>query len=136
MNVLLKMNCNLDYKITYFKKNSTMNDSNDTQYREDIIHFFNLKDMFNGKFDDSQFFKILSDNAYQIYLKYKSYSQISDILKKIKEKLRMPFEMADDALFMYLFRFDLFYLFHKCLVDLNKDNNISEPNFQLLINSI
>ena len=136
MNVLLKMNCNLDYKITYFNKESTMNDSKDTQYREDIIYFFNLKDMFNGKFDDRQFFKILSDNANQIYLNYKNSSQISDILKKIKENLRMPFELTDDALFMYLFRFDLFHLFHKCLVDLNKDNHISEPNFQLLINSI
>ena len=130
------MNYNLDYKMTYFKEKDVMNDSNDTQYREDIIHFFNLKEMFNEKIDDRQFFKILSDNAYQIYLKYKDHSQILNILKKIKEKLKMPFELTDDALFMYLFRFDLFHLFHKCLVDLNKDNHISEPNFQLLINSI
>ena len=130
------MNCNLDYTITYFKKESVMNDSNDTQYREDIIHFFNLKEMFDKELDDQSFFKVLSDNAYQIYLNYKNNSQISDILKKIKENLRMPFELTDDALFMYLFRFDLFHLFHKCLVELNKDNSISEPNFQLLINSI
>lgn len=130
------MNCNLDYKITYFKKNYIMSDSNDTQYREDIIHFFNLKDMFNEKIDDRVFFKILSDNAYQIYLKYKNNSQILILLKKIKENLKMPFELTDDALFMYLFRFDLFHIFHKCLIDLNKDNNISEPNFQLLMNSI
>ena len=136
MNVLLKMNCNLDYKIKYFKKESIMNDSNDTQYREDIIHFFNLKDMFNEKIDDRVFFKILSDNAYQIYLNYKSHSQILNILKKIKEKLRMPFELTDDALFMYLFRFDLFHIFHKCLIDLDKTHNITEPNFQSLINSI
>jgi hypothetical protein len=130
------MNFNLDYKITYFKKNYIMSDSNDTQYREDIIHFFNLKDMFNEKIDDRVFFKILSDNAYQIYLKYKHNSQILILLKKIKDNLKMPFELTDDALFMYLFRFDLFHLFHKCLLDLNKDNNISEPNFQLLMNSI
>jgi len=130
------MNCNLDYTITYFKKDLVMDDSNDTQYREDIIHFFNLKEMFDKELDDQSFFKVLSDNAYQIYLNYKNNSQISDILKKIKENLRMPFELTDDALFMYLFRFDLFHLFHKCLVDLNKDNHISEPNFQLLINSI
>jgi len=130
------MTCNLDYTITYFKKESVMNDSNDTQYREDIIHFFNLKEMFDKELDDQSFFKVLSDNAYQIYLNYKNNSQISDILKKIKENLRMPFELTDDALFMYLFRFDLFHLFHKCLVELNKDNSISEPNFQLLINSI
>ena len=130
------MNCNLDYTITYFKKDLVMDDSNDTQYREDIIHFFNLKEMFDKELDDQSFFKVLSDNAYQIYLNYKNNSQISDILKKIKENLRMPFELTDDALFMYLFRFDLFHLFHKCLVELNKDNSISEPNFQLLINSI
>ena len=114
------MTCNLDYTITYFKKESVMNDSNDTQYREDIIHFFNLKEMFDKELDDQSFFKVLSDNAYQIYLNYKNNSQISDILKKIKENLRMPFELTDDALFMYLFRFDLFHLFHKCLVELIK----------------
>ena len=130
------MTCNLDYTITYFKKESVMNDSNDTQYREDIIHFFNLKEMFDKEIDDRLFFKVLSDNAYQIYLNYKNNTQVLNILKKIKENLRMPFELTDDALFMYLFRFDLFHLFHKCLVDLSKDNIISEPNFQLLINSI
>ena len=48
----------------------------------------------------------------------------------------MPFELTNDMLFMYLFRFDLFYIFHKCIVDLNKINVISEPNFKLLIDSI
>jgi len=131
------MNYNLDYELSYFENKSDMNDSHDTQYRKDIIHVFNLTEFFdNDKLDDRVFFKILSDNAYQIYLKYKDHSQILDILKKINDTLKLPFELTNDALFMYLFRFDLFYLFHNCLKDLNKDNIILEPNFQLLINSI
>ena len=128
---------NYNYKITYFKNDANdANDANDTNYRKDIINVFNLNDMFDSKIDDQLFFKVLSDNAYKIYLDYKDYSQILNILTKLKDNLRMPFELTNDALFMYLFRFDLFHIFYKCLIDLNKDNNISEPNFQLLMNSI
>ena len=131
------MNYNLEYNITYFKNKNALNDSHDTQYRKDIIHVFNLTDFFNNdRIDDREFFKILSDNANQIYLKYKDHSQILVILKKINDNLKIPFELSKDSLFMYLFRFDLFYIFHKCLKDLNKDNSISDPNFQLLINSL
>jgi hypothetical protein len=128
---------NLDYKVTYFKGNSITNDSHDTQYRKDIIHIFNLNHFFKqDKIDDRLFFKSLSDNVHTIYLKYKNHSQILNVLNKIKDNLKMPFELTNDMLFMHLFRFDLFYLFHKCLIDLEKNNNITEPNFKLLINSI
>ena len=131
------MNYNFNYELTYFTNISDINDSHDTHYRKDIINVFNLKHIFNKKdIDDRLFFKTLSDNAHNIYLKYKDQSQILTILEKIKINLKMPFELTNDMLFMYLFRFDLFHLFHKCLLDLNKSNKIMELNFQLLINSI
>lgn len=127
-------NYKFDYKLTYSIKDEEIND---TFYRKDIIHVFNLTNFFNSeKINDELFFKKLSDNVHNMYLKYKEHKQISIILKKIKENLRFPFELTNDMLFMYLFRYDLFYYFHNCLIDLNKENIISEPNFKLLINSI
>jgi len=116
---------NYNYELTYFTDIS----NNDTNYRKDIVGVFGLTQIFN-----EDFFKTLSDNVHYIYLQYKDHPQISKILKKIK--IKMPFELTNDILFMYLFRFDLFHLFYKCLKDLNSGENISETNFQLLINSI
>ena len=131
------MNYNFNYKITYFNESVKFNDSHDTNYRKDIINVFKLNEIFEKKeIDDKLFFKNLSDNVHTIYLEYKKHSQILDILKKIEDNLKMPFKLTNDMLFMYLFRFDLFHLFHNCLQDLNKNNNISETNFKLLINSI
>jgi len=128
------MNYNTNYELTYSIKDNKIND---TCYRKDIINVFDLTNFFNNeKIDDKLFFKKLSDGVHDIYLKYKDNKQILMILSKIKKKLKMPFELTNDMLFMYLFRFDLFYIFHKCIVDLNKINVISEPNFKLLIDSI
>lgn len=127
------MNYNIEYKLTYSIND---NDINDTFYRKDIINVFYLTEFFNNEINDELFFKKLSENVYDIYFKYKNNEQILTILNKIKEKLKIPFELENDVLFMYLFRYDLFHHFHNCLIDLNKENTISVPNFQLLMNSI
>ena len=130
------MNYNFEYELTY-EKDVLNNNSDDTNYRNDIIHVFHLTEHFNTEhINDKVFFKNLSDKANDIYLHYKDNNQIKEVLIKIKEHLRIPFEISDDMLFMYLFRFDLFYLFHRCLLDLHKNNVISDTNFKLLINSI
>lgn len=130
------MNYNFDYEITY-EKDVYNENSDDTNYRNDIIHVFNLTEHFDSeKIDDKAFFKNLSDKVNEVYLHNKNNKQINEFLIKIKEHLRVPFEISDDMLFMYLFRFDLFYLFHRCLIDLHKNNTISDTNFKLLINSI
>lgn len=129
------MNYNINYDLTYDISNNS--NTSDTNYRKDIIQVFNVSQFFDAeKIDDSLFFKTLSDNVHEIYLKYKENNQIKELLKKINDNLRLPFKLENDTLFMYLFRYDLFYLFHNCLKDLHKDNEISELNFQSLINSI
>ena len=129
------MNYNVNYVLTYDISNNS--NTSDTNYRKDIIQVFNVSKFFDAeKIDDSLFFKTLSDNVHEIYLKYKENNQIKELLKKINDNLRLPFKLENDTLFMYLFRYDLFYLFHNCLKDLHKDNEISELNFQSLINSI
>tara|TARA_B100001093_G_C26781547_1_gene994854 strand:+ start:624 stop:1016 length:393 start_codon:yes stop_codon:yes gene_type:complete len=130
------MNYNFEYELTY-EKDVLNNNSDDTNYRNDIIHVFHLTEHFNTEnINDKVFFKNLSDKANDVYLHYKDNNQIKEMLIKIKEHLRIPFEISDDMLFMYLFRFDLFYLFHRCLLDLHKNSAISDTNFKLLINSI
>ena len=123
-------NYKFDYKLTYSIKDEEMND---TFYRKDIIHVFNLTNFFNSeKINDELFFKKLSDNVHDMYLKYKEHEQISIILKKIKENLRFPFELTNDMLFMYLFRYDLFYYFHNGLIDLYLGIHFLEHNYKLL----
>tara|TARA_X000000368_G_scaffold332626_1_gene269786 strand:+ start:153 stop:542 length:390 start_codon:yes stop_codon:yes gene_type:complete len=129
------MNYNINYKLTYDISNNS--NTSDTNYRKDIIQVFNVSQFFDAeKIDDGLFFKTLSDNVNEIYLKYNENDQIKELLKKINDNLRLPFKLENDTLFMYLFRYDLFYLFHNCLKDLYNDNVISELNFQSLINSI
>ena len=129
------MNYNINYKLTYDISNNS--NISDTNYRKDIIQVFNLSQFFDTeKIDDGLFFKTLSDNVNEIYLKYNENDQIKELLKKINDNLRLPFKLENDTLFMYLFRFDLFYLFHNCLKDLYKNDKITGPNFQLIINSL
>ena len=129
------MNYNVNYKLNYVIDDNDI--SQDTIYRKDIVNVFQLNDFFKNKnIDDNIFFKQLSDNVNNIYLKYKENHQIKTILNKIKEKLKFPFELENDMLFMYLFRYDIFFYFHNCIIDLHNKNIISEPNFKLLINSI
>jgi hypothetical protein len=129
------MNYNFNYNLTYDISNNS--NASDTNYRKDIIQVFNLGQFFNtDNIDDDIFFKKLSDNVNDIYLKFNENNQIKELLKKINDNLRLPFELENNTLFMYLFRYDLFYLFHNCLKDLYKNDKILEPNFQLIINSI
>ena len=129
------MNYNINYKLTYDISNNS--NTSDTNYRKDIIQVFNVSQFFDAeKIDDGLFFKTLSDNVNEIYLIYNENDQIKELLKKINDNLRLPFKLENDTLFMYLFRYDLFYLFHNCLKDLYNDNVISGLNFQSLINSI
>ena len=51
------MNYNFDYEITY-EKDVYNENSDDTNYRNDIIHVFNLTEHFDSeKIDDKAFFK-------------------------------------------------------------------------------
>ena len=63
------MNYNINYKLTYDISNNS--NTSDTNYRKDIIQVFNVSQFFDAeKIDDGLFFKTLSDNVNEIYLKY------------------------------------------------------------------
>ena len=123
---------NFDYKLNY-RENFDNQNTSDT-YRKDIIHVFNMKDDFEN--NDETFFKKLSDKVNEIYKELKNHQQIDKILNKVEETLRMPFKMEKDVIFLYLFRYDLFYLFHKCLQDFNIYAEITAKNYKLLLENI
>ena len=127
------MNYNFEYKLNY-RENFDNQNTSDTLYRKDIIHVFNMKDDFEN--NDETFFKKLSDKVNEIYKELKNHQQIDKILNKVEETLRMPFKMEKDVIFLYLFRYDLFYLFHKCLQDFNSYSEITAKNYKLLLENI
>ena len=126
-----------DYKLTYGENFDTSpQNTKDTLYRKDIIQVFDMLPDFINNFDEKLFFKKLSNKVNEIYKELKNHPQIHKILNKIEETLKIPFKMENDMLFIYLFRYDLFYLFHECLQDLNIFAEITKVNFNLLLNNI
>ncbi len=118
---------NYDINLTYYQKD------NDTVYRKEILDIFNLK-----QFDDS----IIVKHIEQIYYKYENNTQIQNIIKNIKNNKKFKkFQLfgngtRDVTYFLLLFSFDNFFLIHKCLQDLNKNNKITDKNYDDLCNNI
>ena len=76
------------------------------------------------------------DPENEIYKELKNHQQIDKILNKVEETMKLPFKMEKDVIFLYLFRYDLFYLFHKCLQDFNIYAEITAKNYKLLLENI
>jgi len=115
-----------DINLTYHEKD------NDTIYRKEILNFFNLK-----QFDES----IIVKHIEQTYHKFKNNTQIQNIIKNIKnndkfKQFQLFGNTNDITYFLLLFSFDYFFLIHKCLQDLNKDNKISEKNYDNMCNNL
>lgn len=130
---------NFDYKLTYrdnFNENCTEKEEDiesNTKYRKDIINVFNMQDDY---LNDDMFFKIMSNKVNDIYKELKKYRHIEQILSKLKETISLPFELEDDMIFIYLFRFDLFFIFHECLKDYNIYGEIRVLNYDKVLTAI
>ena len=127
------MNYNFEYKLNY-RENFDNQNTSDTLYRKEIINVFNMQKDFEN--NEETFFKNLSDKANEIYKELKNHQQIDKILNKVEETMKLPFKMEKDVIFLYLFRYDLFYLFHKCLQDFNIYAVITAKNYKLLLENI
>lgn len=124
---------NFEYKLNY-RENFDNQNTSDTLYRKDIINVFNMQKDFEN--NEETFFKNLSDKANEIYKELKNHQQMDKILNKVEETMKLPFKMEKDVIFLYLFRYDLFYLFHKCLQDFNIYAEITAKNYKLLLENI
>lgn len=111
-------------------------DKYDQTYREDLILLFKLGVTLALSQDLNKILDTCSKCIFSLYKKWSEHEQIIEILNKLKNTILLPFDITDDALFVYLFSCDYLKFFHKCVKDLYLDDIISVDNFDNLINKI
>ena len=114
---------NYHYKIKY-----NLVVESDSQYKKDILECFFLT---NNDFDK---IIVTQEKLFQQYQNNKSFMLLLNFVKNNQKVI--PCDLPIQTCLVLCFSFDYFYLFHKCLQDLNKKNKISETNFNNIINSI
>ena len=135
---------NISYDLKYKNidiKNISPNDFDsldnyDQTYREDLVLLFKLGIQLALSQDLNKILDTCSKSIFNIYQKWSKHEQIIELLNKLKETILLPFEISDDALFVYLFSCDYLEYFHECIKDLHYHNKISDTNFNNLINKI
>lgn len=134
-----------DYELTYEKRIQEDDPEIDMLYRMDLVHVFQLDDIFYGKdeevfdenYDVEPFFKELTNKTDELYDNYKNNEKIKIILKEIQRNFPFPIGIDDEkSLFFFLFSFEYFYLFHHCIIDLINKNEISNANYNKLVEKI
>ena len=114
---------NYDYKIKY-----NLVVESDSQYKKDILECFFLT---NNDFD-----KIIVTQE-KLFQQYQNNDSFMSLLNFVKNNQKViPCDLPIQTCLVLCFSFDYFYLFHKCLRDLNKENKITETNLNNIINSI
>jgi hypothetical protein len=114
---------NYNYKVYY--KHIRGNEG-DTTYRKHLLKACNLKEWCDTDVIDIQ-------NS--IYEKFKDNEKFTSIFKKGMEYgFQMPFKMDEKITMSFLFSFDYYENFHKCIKDLYNNNKISNDNFKEIIN--
>jgi hypothetical protein len=104
---------------------------NDTLFRKEMLDVFDL-----SKFSDD-----INRQVEKLYNKYNKNKQIQNIIKYMKHDKKFTkfqiFGTTDDiTYFIILFSFDYFYLIHKCLQNLHKNNKITNENYDNICNKI
>ena len=112
---------NYDIEINY---NHIEDDLQNREYQKQLLKVFST--------DNGNILKINQIQC-QLYQHYKSNESLNEILDYFKNNQRIiPLELSLETCFVFLFSFDFFYHFHKCLQDLKNENNISEVNKEIL----
>ena len=115
---------NFDFNVTY---NHCPEEKKNAQYQKDILGVFNLT---NTSVD----FKQLNKIQEQLYENYKNDEKIIKIIDFFQNNQTLfPLNIPKQTFFVLLFQFDYFFTFHNCLQDLNKNNEISEINYNNII---
>ena len=115
---------NYSLNITYQK---IQGDSSDTQYRKELLQAFQI-----DKYDD----KVVMDKTKKIYNLVKVELDKHKIIKRLINKIRIPFELEEINIFMFLFSYTNFYLFHDLLCDFDKYKKFTDENIKRLMEKI
>jgi len=116
---------NYDYTIQYNDIGEEL--KNDT-YKSDLLSCFYLE---NSDYDT---INTVQDRLYE---KYNGIKQFDDLINFVQNNQKfIPFELPLKTCSVLCFSYDYFYNYHPCLVDLHKDNTISDTNYNNMINLI
>ena len=115
------------HKVTYYNP-SFLGDQQDIQYKKDFLSVFYL---------DNYEEKKLEKSRSGVFNRYKDNLQIQSIFSNFKENQKsIPFELSNETIFCFLFSFDYFFYFHRCLDELYIYEKISDETLDKLINVI
>ncbi len=113
---------NYNYNVSY---SHIKGDMGDTTYRKHLLGACNIDNWSDDVIK-------IQDN---IYNKFKDNEDLKKILKKGKEYgFQLPFELDDQWVMSMLFSFNCYETFHKCLKDLDNNNEISDEIFNEMTN--
>jgi hypothetical protein len=115
------MNYDYSYDVNYLFKTVGEN----AYYQYDFCRVFLCKDY------DDMILKV-QDSLLEKFKTNKKLQNILDI--GVNNGFGMPIEMNHKMVFSFLFNYDFFYYIHRCLQDLFKTEDISDENFNKLIN--
>jgi len=118
---------NTTFKCTYNLITSSEKEDmeiSENLYRSQFLQAFNCNDWMSDDID-----KILE----YIYNELIKNDYGKQILLKIKEKNILPIENMETVL---LFSYEYFFLLHNCLIDLFNNGDISNKNYNMLIQKI
>lgn len=115
------------HNVTY-NNSSFLGDKQDIQYKKDFLSVFYL-----DNYEEKKIEKVRSE----VFNKYKDNCQLKAIFSNFKENhKRFPFDLSNETIFCFLFSFDYFCYFHKCLGELYINKKICDVNLDNLINII
>lgn len=115
------MNYDYSYKTIYQNKND------DKSYQYDFCRVFLT----------SQFDEHIVHTQESIYDKFSNNTKFKTIIHSAVENgFSLPLKLDNKTAFTFLFNYDYFYLLHKCICDLYKTGDITEINYNNLMNSI
>lgn len=111
-----------DFICTYTMFSDISNDDQEQLYRIQLLQAFDLKEWNDDKINETieELYLSISSSGYfkDIFLKAKQNKDINQLLEIYKMNIKEN-EITDETniLFKLLFKFDYFYLTHRCIVD-------------------
>lgn len=115
---------NYNYNVSYKHLDGN---ASDTAYRKAFLTVNNATDWSTDTIGSVQ------DDIYE---KFKNNEKFKNILTKAKEiyQKNIPIEMDNPMVLVLLFEYNTFECFHKCLKDLFNNKDISNENFNEMLN--
>jgi len=113
-------------------------DKIDFNYQEDLYRVQLLQALYCNKFNEG----VINNKVENLYNSLKNELFIKQILEKMKSSKNLELFIhllglnTDDVLFRFLFKFEYFVFFHKCLCEYYNNKCVSKKTLDNLLNII